>query len=106
MQNKVDLVTGDGRQVGSAFKMFTLMAAIEAGDIPADTILGSSPCKIPNPGSVDPVWEAHNNEGEAAGVIDLTEATVDSVNYAYARLIKLVGPQKVADVAHRMGITR
>jgi membrane peptidoglycan carboxypeptidase len=104
VQNKVDLVTGDGRQVGSAFKMFTLMAAIEAGDIPADTILGTSPCKIPNPGSVDPIWEAHNNEGEAAGVIDLTEATVDSVNCAYARLIKIIGPDKVVDVAQRMGI--
>ena len=104
VQKQVDLVTGDGRQVGSAFKTFTLMAAIEAGDIPADTILGTSPCKIPNPGSVDPVWEAHNNEGEAAGVISLTDATVESVNCAYARLIKLVGPDKVVDVATRMGI--
>src|SRR5438270_515845 len=54
--------------------------------------------------SSDPIWDAHNNEGEAAGVIDLTEATVDSVNCAYARLIKLVGPDKVVDVAQRMGI--
>jgi penicillin-binding protein 1A len=104
VKSKVDLVTGDGRQVGSAFKMFTLMAAIEAGDIPADTILGTSPCKIPNPGSVDPIWEAHNNEGESAGVLSLTDATVSSVNCAYARLIKLVGPDKVVDVAQRMGI--
>ena len=103
-QDKIDMVTGDGRQVGSAFKTFTLMAALEAGDIPADTILGTSPCRIPNPGSVDPVWEAHNNEGEAAGVISLTDATVESVNCAYARLIKLVGPDKVVDVAQRMGI--
>lgn len=104
-QSKLDLITGQGRQVGSAFKMFTLMAAIEAGDIPSDTILGTSPCRIPNPGSVDPVWEPHNNEGESAGVLTLTDATVSSVNCAYARLIKLVGPQKVVDVAKRMGIT-
>ena len=34
----------------------------------------------------------------------LTEATVYSVNCAYARLIKLVGPPKVVDVAKRMGV--
>jgi penicillin-binding protein 1A len=103
-QNTTDLVTGEGRQVGSAFKPFTLMAALEAGDIPDDTILGTSPCRIPNPGSIDDPWEAQNNEGEAAGIISLTEATADSVNCAYARLIKLLGPDKVVDVAHRMGI--
>jgi penicillin-binding protein 1A len=105
-QSKFNLVTdGDGRQVGSAFKPFTLLAALESGYLPSDTILGTSPCKIPNPGSVDDPWEAHNVEGEEGGVMTLTEAMVNSVNCAYARLIKLVGPQKVADVAHRMGIT-
>jgi penicillin-binding protein 1A len=105
-QSKFNLVTdGDGRQVGSAFKPFTLLAALEAGYLPSDTILGTSPCRIPNPGSVDDPWEAHNVEGEEGGVMTLTEAMVNSVNCAYARLIKLVGPQKVVDVAHRMGIT-
>jgi penicillin-binding protein 1A len=104
VHNTTDLVTGEGRQVGSAFKPFTLMAGLEAGDIPADTILGTSPCNIPNPGSVDDPWKAQNNEGEAAGIITLTDATVESVNCAYARLIKLVGPDKVVDVAHRMGV--
>jgi membrane peptidoglycan carboxypeptidase len=103
-EHKIDLITGDGRQVGSAFKMFTLMAAIEAGDIPADTILGTSPCNIPNPGGEDDPWKTQNNEGESAGLLTLTEATVSSVNCAYARLIKLVGPDKVVDVAKRMGI--
>jgi len=103
-QHKVDLVTGDGRQVGSSFKMFTLMAAIEAGDTPADTILGTSPCNIPNPGGEDDPWQTQNNEGESAGVLTLTDATVQSVNCAYARLIKLVGPDKVVDVAKRMGV--
>jgi membrane peptidoglycan carboxypeptidase len=101
---KIDLVTGEGRQVGSSFKMFTLMAALEAGDIPADTILGTSPCSIPNPGGEDDPWKTQNNEGESAGILSLTEATVESVNCAYARLIKLVGPDKVVDVAKRMGI--
>ncbi len=105
-QHKVDLITGQGRQTGSAFKMLTLMAALEHGEIPADTILGSAPCGIPDPLSVDKVWSPSNVEGQAAGVLSLTEATVNSVNCAYARLIKLVGPEKVVDVARRMGIRK
>jgi membrane peptidoglycan carboxypeptidase len=84
--------------------MFTLMAALESGDIPADTILGSYPCVIPDPKSVLGKWDPTNAEGEAAGVLTLTDATADSVNCAFARLIKLVGPEKVVDVARRMGI--
>jgi penicillin-binding protein 1A len=103
-RQKIDLVTGEGRQVGSAFKMFTLMAALESGDIPADTILGSYPCVIPDPKSIAGKWDPTNAEGEAAGVLTLTDATAESVNCAFARLIKLVGPEKVVDVARRMGI--
>ena len=105
-QHKVNLVDGVGRQVGSSFKMLTLMAALEHGEIPADTILGSHPCVIPDPNSVEKIWDPSNVEGQAAGVLTLTEATVNSVNCAYARLIKLVGPEKVVDVARRMGIKK
>ena len=103
-QHKVDLITGVGRQPGSSFKMLTLMAALEHGEIPADTISGSYPCVIPDPKSVEGKWDPNNVEGQGAGTISLTEATVNSVNCAYARLIKLVGPEKVVDVARRMGI--
>lgn len=103
--SKYNLVTDPpGRQTGSSFKMFTLEAALEAGYLPNDTISGSSPCKIPDPESVEKVWNAKNVEGGSGGVMTLTEATVNSVNCAYARLIKLVGPAKVADVAKRMGV--
>ena len=105
-QHKVDLITGEGRQTGSSFKMLTLMAALEHGEIPADTILGSAPCAIPDPGSVERVWNPSNVEGQAAGVLSLTDATVNSVNCAYARLVKLVGPERVVDVARRMGIRK
>jgi penicillin-binding protein 1A len=102
--HKIDMITGTGRQTGSSFKMLTLMAALEHGEIPADTILGSQPCVIPDPKSVEGKWDPKNVEGQAGGVLTLTEATVNSVNCAYARLIKLVGPEKVVDVARRMGI--
>jgi penicillin-binding protein 1A len=44
-------------------------------------------------------------EGEAPGVLSLTDATVHSVNCAYARLVSVIGPQRVVDAARRMGIT-
>jgi len=100
---KFDLATQGQRQAGSAFKAFTLMAALEAGYLPDDTILGAAPCVIPNPGSDD--WAPDNVEGEAPGVLTLTDATVHSVNCAFARLVKLVGPERVVDAAKRMGIT-
>ena len=103
-QTKFNLVTDtQGRQTGSSFKPFTLIAALEQGIQTNDSILGSSPCVIPNPGSED--WKPNNVEGGSSGVLTLTEATVNSVNCAYARLIKLVGADKVVDVAHRMGVT-
>ena len=103
-EHKIDMITGRGRQTGSSFKMLTLMAALEAGNLPADTILGSAPCVIPDPKSVEGKWDPKNVEGQAGGVLTLTDATVSSVNCAYARLIKLVGPEKVVEVARRMGI--
>lgn len=100
-----DLATQGGRQPGSSFKVFTLMAALESGFTPNDTVLGSAPCAIPDPGSVEGAWMPDNVEGGASGVLSITDATVSSVNCAYARLVKLVGPDKVVDVAKRMGIT-
>jgi len=98
-----DLATQGRRQPGSSFKTFTLMAALESGFSPSDTILGSAPCHIPD-GSKEG-WNPDNVEGGASGVLTLNDATVSSVNCAYARLVKLVGPEKVVDVAKRMGIT-
>ncbi|MDQ3896489.1 MAG: penicillin-binding protein, partial [Actinomycetota bacterium] len=105
-QHKIDLITGEGRQVGSSFKMLTLMAALEHGEIPADTISGAYPCVIPDPNSVDKKWDPSNVEGQGGGVMTITEATVQSVNCAYARLVKLIGPERVVDVARRMGIRK
>lgn len=44
-------------------------------------------------------------ESQAVGTLTVGEATARSVNCAYARLIKLLRPEKV-DVAHRMGIAK
>jgi len=85
-QAKFNLVTdGDGRQVGSSFKTFTLMAALEAGLQLSDQISGAYPCPIANPGSVNDPWTPTYIEGEGGGAMTLAAATVGSVNCAYAR---------------------
>ena len=104
-QAQYDIVTDGARQPGSSFKPFTLMAALEQGHSPDDTIDGTSPCSIPNPGGTPNPYVPGNFEGEAGGVMTITDATVHSVNCAYARLEQVVGARTVVDVAHRMGIT-
>ncbi|HZU73662.1 MAG TPA: transglycosylase domain-containing protein [Acidimicrobiales bacterium] len=94
-----------GRQTGSAFKVFTLTAALESGFSPEDTIDGSGPCTIPDPGGTPDPWVLSNYEGESYGTVDLTTATAKSVNCAYARLALMVGLPKIAEVAHAMGVT-
>src|SRR5207248_1447910 len=62
---------------------------------------GTSPCTISLPGS--PPYVANNAEA-GAGVMNLFDATVNSVNCAYIRLGVDVGLSKIVDMAHRLGI--
>lgn len=102
-KKKFNFATQARRQPGSSFKMFTLVAAIEEG-MPPDKVRldSSSPATIPTGGRP---WRVSNAEGGGGrGYITLRQATVGSVNTAFARLIKILGPEKVVKVAHRMGI--
>lgn len=100
--NKFDLATQGARQTGSAFKTFVLAEALEQGHR-LDSRWDASPYSTP---VKNEVWHVDNYEGSATkGSISLEAATVWSVNTVYARLIMAVGPDKVADTAHRMGIT-
>ena len=56
--NKFDLATQAFRQPGSGFKLFTLLAAYEAGYGPNDQVDGSSPCAIAFPGDNGYLQEA------------------------------------------------
>jgi penicillin-binding protein 1A len=94
---------GGGRTAGSAFKAFTLAAALESGISPSRTYDGSSPRTIKNCGG-GATWHVANAEA-GSGTYTLAAATAASVNVVFAQVIDEVGPDKVAEVAHRMGIT-
>jgi penicillin-binding protein 1A len=94
---------GGGRTAGSAFKVFTLAAALEEGIKPHRVYNGTSPRTIRNCSGGE-TWHVANAE-PGSGSYTLADATANSVNVVFAQLIDQIGPEKVADVAHRMGIT-
>jgi penicillin-binding protein 1A len=101
----VNLATGDGgtgRQSGSAFKSFTLMAAIEQGISLSTTFSGPGQVDLSDDGC--PGWQPGNYSDSGFGTMDLISATANSVNTIFAQLVVEVGPENVADVARRMGI--
>lgn len=101
-----DIMTQGRRQPGSGFKLFTLLAAIEQGYSVYDTVDSQAPCAIKFPGDNDLV--AHpimNDTGPGGGVINLVDATANSVNCAYIRLAHEVGLPNVISMAHQLGIS-
>jgi penicillin-binding protein 1A len=108
--SRINLATGGstGRQAGSAFKPFALVAALESGLTRSTTLNGSSAHILLQDGTY---WEPHNAEGGSYGTLSLESATRNSVNVAYANLLGLmgagdpyVGAQKLVEAAVRMGI--
>jgi len=103
---KYDMVKQGKRQVGSTFKPFVYATAIDQ--------LHMSPCdKLPlsqitieanKYGNPEP-WSPENDSGNYGGEKTLTAALASSVNTITARLMDKVGPQPVADLARRLGVT-
>lgn len=106
LSHKQNLTTdvGGGRSAGSAFKAFTLATALMQGISPDATYNGNSPRTIHDCGGTGATWTVHNAE-PGGGTYTLRSATWASVNAVFAQVINQVGPQNVADVAQRMGIT-
>jgi penicillin-binding protein 1A len=87
---RINLATGGstGRQAGSAFKPFALVAALERGVTPSQPLNGSSAHILLQDGTY---WDPKNAEGGGYGTISLESATVNSVNIAYANLLSVIG---------------
>ncbi len=96
-ESQFDRATAARRQAGSAFKPFVYLTAMEAGHTPADPVV-DEPIKIGN-------WQPRNYTGRYLGPMTLQTALAQSINTVAARLANEVGTLKVADTAHRLGIT-
>lgn len=102
---KYDHVKLGKRQVGSTFKPFVYVTAIDQKKY--------SPCyKVPNV----PVrfekeewnllkdWQPKNSDGEYGGELSLKQGLAESVNTVTAYLMKQVGPKPVIEMARNLGV--
>lgn len=106
VNSQFDIMTQGQRQPGSGFKLFTLLAALEQGYSPYDTVDSQSPCAIKFPGDNALVTKPINNDtGAGGGIITINDATANSVNCAYIRLAHQVGLPNVIAMAHSLGIS-
>ncbi|MFC7403898.1 transglycosylase domain-containing protein [Georgenia alba] len=87
-------------QAGSTFKPFALIAALENGMTLDDVYPSYSPMEIEG---YDFAVENFDSPIDR-GYIDLTEATVNSVNTVYAQMNVDVGPENTMDAAVRAGL--
>ena len=85
------------RQPGSSFKMFVFAAALENGMTPG-TVRTDEPVLIG-------VWQPRNYSEEYLGPVTLATALSLSLNSVAAQIGFEVGPNKVAALAHRFGVT-
>jgi penicillin-binding protein 1A len=92
------------RQAGSSFKPFVLTEAIREGIDPDKTMYLSAPFHW-QPDPYSEPWDVSTYGGDYSGPSTITQATLRSDNTVYARLTLDVGPEKVVQTAHRMGIT-
>ena len=114
---QVNLATGGstGRQAGSTFKPFALVAAMENGippqkvyAAPPEVVLPLNPwCRAPG----ETVWPVHNFDGTGAGQLTVEQATIDSVNVVYAQIVQdlgggdaCAGADKVVGAARALGL--
>jgi len=102
-KNQFNLVAQARRQAGSTFKTFVLTEAVRQGINPASATYYSAPFRY-QPDSSVPPWEVSTYSHTYAGLISVESATLRSDNTVYAQLTLDVGPENVANIAHRLGI--
>src|SRR5919199_2138341 len=101
--NQFNLVAQAKRQPGSTFKTFVLAAAVEQGINPATTYYTSAPFHY-QPDPYSPAWDVSTYDQTYLGTTSIENATLHSDNTVYAQLTLDVGPEKVAAMAHRLGV--
>lgn len=96
--NQWNYATQAERQPGSSFKTFTLIAALEAGINPQTMVDCSTSMTVQG-------HKISNIYNMDYGTRSIARAFAVSSNTGFVRLAMSLGPEKVANVATRMGIT-
>ncbi|MBS3885441.1 MAG: PBP1A family penicillin-binding protein [Dethiobacter sp.] len=95
-------VAEPGRASGSAFKVFTYAAALEAGETTA-TVRVSEPVSYELPNQDEP-YEPLEYSGRFYGALRMRDAIARSSNVVAVKTHLEVGPEKTVEMATRLGI--
>ncbi len=104
---KFDHITQSKRQPGSTFKPFVYGAAIE-NEIatPCDELIDEPVTFGEEDGLTNGTWTPSNSDGKYSyEKLKLRRAMALSINTISAKLMKEMGPQKIAEFAHKAGIS-
>ncbi|MEY4274307.1 MAG: Penicillin-binding protein [Bacteroidota bacterium] len=103
---KFDHISQSKRQPGSTFKPFVYGAAIENEIVtPCDALVDEPVTFGEEDGLSGGTWTPHNSDGKYSyQSMKLRRAMGLSINTISAKLMKQLGPDKVADFAHKCGI--
>lgn len=100
-ESKFNRATQAQRQVGSSFKPYVYVAALEQGLTPFDTVV-DAPLTVESGGQE---YSPHNYDGKFEGRITLRRALAGSRNVPAVKVAEQVGMENVVEVAQRFGIT-
>jgi penicillin-binding protein 1A len=109
-KNQVNFASSARRQPGSTFKAIVLTTAVAQGINPATTTYLSAPFKYDpsGTGSCDTnpptAWCPQTYDHTYVGATSIENGTLRSDNTVFARLSLDVGPENIADMAHRLGV--
>lgn len=95
--SKFNRATQAMRQPGSSFKPFVYAAAMEKGLRPYTV-------RVDERTYITKDWAPRNYTGQYYGPVRLRDALANSLNTVAAKLTQEVGPTKVVEMAHRLGL--
>ncbi len=102
---KYDHAKQGARQVGSTFKPFVYVTAMEQlHKSPCDTIIDASFTIPKGKWGVSQDWTPKNSSNNFVGQTTLNKALASSINTVSAKLMDMVGPRAVVDMTKRLGV--